>query len=411
MADLKTATSTTKTPDAYLYLSSPRFTIFPEDVLPEISVRAFASAQIAAEGDLAPAFSGGLETFFGEKTDLKLEGFYTGRELPAKNPSSWFSDPGPLPDRDFRLGAASVMFDSPFFSISSDWAWSETFAWGKGVYGNAGLRFSPPSASLWESGKAGPWSFSLALDGTGDRYVGRDGSTPGAGFRTAGKAERKGVRGSLFRANTALRGPGFGENFDRSSTGVYYRFPALDKKAGNTFPQQRGTSVLSDLGAGLRLSRVSMSVDRNASDLKKIHDGIDGTIGLSLNLPVVDLPAFSRRPGAKKPQAAPLGINFTSSVKWLGNADGSAAEVPPFPLPGSNQEFESAKTGCELIWSPGIFQFRTRWNYTVFEKKDNLWDMSVSTAVRFKYGRISIKAASPDFPEEWNYTVSWRVEK
>jgi hypothetical protein len=158
-----------------------------------------------------------------------------------------------------------------------------------------------------------------------------------------------------------------------------------------------------------------MSFDRNASDLKKIHDGVDGTIGLSLNLPVVNLPGFSRRPGAKKPQAAPLGINFSTSVKWLGMAagatDGSAAEVPPFPFSGSDQQFESAKTGCELIWSPGIFQFRTRWNYTVFEKKDNLWDMSVSTAIRFKYGRISIKVASSDFPDKWNYTVSWRVEK
>jgi hypothetical protein len=73
MADLKTAVSTTKKPEAYLYLSSPRFTLSKKAVSPEISMRAFASGQITTEGDLAPAYSGGLETFFGKKTKLVVQ--------------------------------------------------------------------------------------------------------------------------------------------------------------------------------------------------------------------------------------------------------------------------------------------------------------------------------------------------
>ena len=392
MADLRTSASSTKQAEAYLYLSSPRFTLLPEAALPEISVRGFASAQMSVRNELAPAFSGGLETFFGEKIDFRLEGFYTGWKLPPRDSGSWFSDPAPLPERDFRLGAAAVMLNTPFLSLSSDWAWSQTFAWGGGVYGNFAARFNPPLRG--GSGKAGPWSVSVAADGSGERYVGRDGSAVGGGFRAAGRIERKGARGSFFRSGTVFRGPGLGEDFDRSSTNVYYRFAAPDKRAGESFP--------------LRLSRVSLSADRNASDPKKINDSVDGVLGLSLYMPVVNLPGFSHKPGARRPQGFPLGINISSAVKWLGSAE----EPLPLPLPYPGRRFDSAKIGCELLWSPGIFQFRTRWNYTVFEAKspkDNLLDMSFNAAVRFKYGRFSIRVASPDFPDKWNCTVSWRL--
>jgi hypothetical protein len=74
-------------------------------------------------------------------------------------------------------------------------------------------------------------------------------------------------------------------------------------------------------------------------------------------------------------------------------------------------EFDSAKTSGELLWSPGIFQFRTKWGYTAYARKDNYWDGSISAAVRFKHGRFSAKFAWPVFPEDWNCTLSWRVEK
>jgi hypothetical protein len=411
MADLRTTTSSTKQDEAYLYLSSPCLTInhlalFKGIALPKITARGFVSAQSPMEvpigvplGEkLAPAFSGGLEAVWGKKYELLLEGFYTGAELPAKKSGSWFSDPPSLPDRDFRLSAAALMLNTPYVSLSSDWAWSETFAWGSGLYGNAGIRLSPPLP--WSApGKPGPWSLSLAADGMGERYVGRDGSSPGGGLRTAGKIEWKGTRSSLFRVNTSLRGPRMDESFERSSSGIYYRFSAPRAGDSEKFP--------------LRISRISFNADRNAADLKKIHDSYDAALGLSLNLPPMLLPrallpvsaAKTKNP---KAQIYPLNIHLSAAVRELG----SAPKVPsPYPFSVVNQEFDSCKSSCELLWSPGIFQFRTRWAYTAYPEKDNQWEGSFSAAVRFKYGRFSAKVAWPVFPEKWNCTLSWRVEK
>jgi hypothetical protein len=391
MADLRTTASSTKKDELYLYLSSPMINL--ERFGLGISLRGYASGQFtpaeAAGENPYPAFAGGAEGFLGKKAYLSLEGFYTGFELPAKEPTTWFSDSPPLPDRDFRLGAAAFMLNVPYVSITSDWAWSQVFAYGNGVYGNMGIRVNPPFIS--------PWSLSLAADGMSERYTGRDGSNPGGGFRVAGKLERKGTRSSLFRANSAFRSSTIGEPFERSTIGLYYRFPA-SSAGGGEFP--------------LRISRVTFNADRNASNLKKINDGIDGSLGLSLNLPPLLLPrpllpASAAKVKNPKPKVYPLNINLTESIEWLGRTDGLVSPFAFFP-PG---EFNSAKTSCELLWSPGIFQLKTRWTYTAFANKDNQWESSVSAAVRFKHGRLSLKFAWPDFPEDWNCTLSWRVEK
>jgi len=330
-----------------------------------------------------------MEGFFGKKAYLSLEGFYTGFELPAKEPATWFSDPPPLPDRDFRLGAAALMLNVPYVSITSDWAWSQVFAYGSGVYGNAGIHVNPPFIS--------PWSLSLAADGMSERYTGRDGSNPGGGFRMAGKLERKGKQSSLLRANSTFRSSTMGEPFERSSMGLYYRFPA-SSAGGGEFP--------------LRISRITLNAGRNASNLKKINDSIDGSLGLSLSLPPLLLPrpllpASAAKVKNLKPKVYPLNINLAESIDWLGHSDAQPSPFAFFP-PG---EFNSAKTSCELLWSPGIFQLKTKWAYTAYANKDNQWESSVSAAVRFKHGRISVKFAWPDFPDEWNCTLSWRLEK
>ena len=375
MADLRTTTSSTKEPEAYLYLSSPWLTLFPKT-----SWRGFASAQTKVD-EFSPDFTGGIEAVLNAKTRLLLEGFYTESTLPARISSSWFADPPPLPERDFRLFGLGLLFNAPYLSISSDWAYSETFAWGRDMYGNVGILINPPLGAV--SGKPGPWSLSLAADGAGARFTGRDGTNPGAGFRTAGKIEYKGKGSSLFRVNTTLRGPGLGEDFNRSSSGIYYRFPTPSKKkrSETTFP--------------LRVTRISLGVDRNATNLEKILDGIDGTLGLSLSL----LPLNINKS---------LGINLSGQVKALCSTD----ETPsPYPVPQYPYTFDSAKASGEITWSPGIFQFRTKWGYGVTAKKEGQWDASLSAAVHFKYGRFSAKIASPDFPDEWNCTLSWRVEK
>jgi len=392
MADLRTTASSTKKDELYLYLSSPRLNL--ELFGLDISLKGYTSGQFtpASENNPAPAFAAGMEADIGKKAGLLLEGFYTGFELPAKEPTTWFSDPPPLPDRDFRLGAAALKLNIPWFSISSDWAWSQTFAYGSGIYGNLGLRVSPQFFS--------PWSLSLAADGMSERYIGRDGSNPGGGFRVAGKIERKGTRSSLFRANTSFRNSTFGEPLERSSIGLYYCFPSSSPMAVGT----KGSIPL-------RISRITLNADRNASDLKKIKDGIDGSLGLSLNLPPLFLPrpllpASAAKVKNLKPKVYPLNINIATSIDWLGHAEERPSPFPFFPA----GEFDSTKTSCELLWSPGLFQFRTKLGYTAYAKKDNQWDASISTAVRFKHGRFSLKFAWPDFPEKWNCTLSWRVD-
>jgi hypothetical protein len=339
--------------------------------------------------------------------ELLTEGFFTGAELPAKHSDSWFADPPPLPARDFRLYALGMALNRPYCSFSSDWAWSETFAWGRDMYGNVGIRIHPPAiGGTGGAGQGGPWSISLAADGAGERYIGRDGSSPGAGFRSAGKIERKGMRGGLFRVSTTLRGPGLGDAFNRSSSQLYYRFPA-------PAPAGRGANRSADNSAAdfpLRVTRVSLGVERNAADSAKILDGLDAGLGLSLKMPAVPLPGFSTANAGTSAATggSPLGIHLSGSIKSLGSSDKTPA---PYPLSGESWRFDSAQAGCELSWSPGMFQFRTKWGYAVTAKKEGVWDASFSAVVRGKPGRFSVKAASPDFPRKWHSTVSWRLAK
>jgi len=369
MADLKTAASSTKEDEAYLYLSSPVMNLFSD-----VKLRGFVSAQTTF-ADFTPAVSGGLDFSFAKKFSLLFEALYTGAVLPPSKTSTWFSNPPFLPEREFRLFAMGLLFSSPLVSVSSDFAFSETFAWGTDIYYNMGISVTP---SLPIGRRARPLSISFAVDGAGERFVYRDGADHGAGFRSAGKIEWKGSRNSLFRIDSSLRAPEFGKDFNRSSSGIYYRFPAANR---NSPP--------------VRFTRISFSVDRNAVNPLKISDGLSGNIGISISLPQM------AKNGAFR-------VNFAGSIKTLMESDGS-----PFPYPVFWEPcvFDNAAGSCELTWSPRIFQFKTKLGYSAYEKKDDKLDFSLSGAVRFKYGRLSVKAESPNFPEKWNFTVSWRLEK
>lgn len=369
MADLKTAASSTKEDEAYLYLSTPFLKLSQN-----LDLRGFVSAQTRVT-ELSPALSGGLDMAFKNKSGLLLDLFYTGMTLPAAASSSWFSSPPPLPEREFNLYAAGVLYYSPLFSVSSDWAFSETFAWGDDIYGNLGVCVTP---QLTRDSKSRPLSVSFAFDGGGERLVYRDSAGHGAGFRGAGKIEWKGKRNALFRVNSVLRAPELGGDFNRSSSGIYYRFPAVN---GGNFP--------------VRLTRVSLSADRNAVNTEKISDKFSGYIGTAVVLP-------------KAAKNSLLGINLSGSVTGLS----SSADTPsPYPAPEESWVFDNAGFACEFIWSPNKFQIKSKFGYTLYEKKDDNWDISFSASVRFKNGRLSLKASSPDFPEKWGWTVSWRLEK
>jgi hypothetical protein len=201
-------------------------------------------------------------------------------------------------------------------------------------------------------------------------------------LRTAGKIEWKGGGSSLLRLNTVLRSHGIGEHFSRSSTGFYYRFPANRSRLNSFF----------------RFTRISFTADRNSDNLQKINDRFTGNAGISLNLQKIGI-------------NSPLGVNFSGSIRFLSAVE----EIPsPYPVPNSLWALNSAGIGCEFVWSPYKFQFRSKIGYTneIKNEEENkeIWDFSISSAVRFKHGRLSLKAASSDFSEKWNITASWRLE-
>ena len=351
--DLKTEPSARDKPESYLYLALPQKGIFG----------AFASA--ALDDELNPAFGGGLGLAV-QKTELRIEGFYTQKKLPPRSVSTWFSSTPPLPERNFDIYALGLFFNSPNAAFATDWALSETFAWGRGVYGNAALRLGNK-----------PWRFSLAGDGAGNRFADRGGSMAGPGFRAAAKAEHFWPRSGLLRIQSTLRSPGLEEVFNRANLSIYFRpsAPTAAQKKRNTFP--------------VRLSRASISLNRDARNPEKTADTLDALAGFYFG---------------------PLSTVFSCSLHSVSTLDREGKIKPLFQTPAF-EDYESFKVACELGLKPGIFDLRTKLGYTARAKKAPLWEPSLNVSVKpGKWGRIGLKIASTDFPEKWNYTFSWRLE-
>jgi hypothetical protein len=340
--DLLTDPSSTREEELYLYLSSPRLGFF----------RGFAS--VSLDGDWIPAYGGGVNGRFG-KTELRLEGFFTERELAPRKPSAWFSTAPPLPERDFRIYGANCTFISPFFTLATDWAYSQTFAYGTGLYGNVGL-------SLGNK----PWRLSLAADGTGGRYVGRDGNTVSGGFRSAARFEWRGSRNSLFRLGASLRSGGLGEPFNRSSSTLYFR-PSVPRGGGGFF----------------RLARLSLTAERAAADTERAEDKLEGTLAFDLG---------------------PVKSTFQGNIAGTTRGGGN-----PFPYPSGGYSLQSFKITEELSYAYKILRLRARAGYAGEIKKDPRWSASVSAGIQGKTGRLTVKASSEDLPREWTCTVSWRL--
>jgi hypothetical protein len=337
VSDLKTEPSSTKTPELYLYLRSPRIGIF----------NGFAALTLD-EQDKA-ALSGGLDVYFDKKTALKLEAFYTGRELAARTSSTWFSTTPPLPERDFRLFAMSAVFTSAAFSIASDGAWSETSAFGRGVYGNLGITLG-----------AKPWVLSVAVDGASERYVGRDGSVSGTGFRSAARIERFGKKSALFRLNTSLRASAFGTAFNRSSSGVYYRFPT----GVAPFP--------------LKITSIFLTMTRNAEDVSKVQDSYEAGIGIAY-------------------------------LKARASMTGTAHFLSPTPYPLTGGAFQSLKVSVALSARTGVLNAALKAGCLLQSGTDAIWSGSLSLTLPLRSSRLTLTAASTDFPLYWSHTLSWRL--
>jgi hypothetical protein len=342
LSDLHTEPSTTKKGALYLWLGSPWFAV------PRLGqARGFGSALLDAENQAA--FDGGIEAQFVNKASLRVEGFYARNRLAATTPAAWFSETPPLPERDQDSMAGSLYFNSPVFAAAADMAWSETFAYGKDMYGNLAFRIGDR-----------PWRLSLAADGAGSRYVGRDGGATGAGFRAAARMERRGKRSSLFRAAVTLRAAAVGERFHKGSAQLYYRFQTAPPRSQRFF----------------RSSRVSVTMTRDASDAENKADSAAALWGFSLG-------------------KVPLVLQ--------GDLHGVYREVP------GDYEFVSAKWSAEASCALKPFHLSVKPGYAVDKKGEGQAEIGASASVRGKWGRLSLKA-SVDSEGDWEAGVSWRLQ-
>jgi hypothetical protein len=308
-------------------------------------VRGFSSIRLDAETQAA--FDGGFEARLMEKSTLGVEGFYTRNHLPPKNPSAWFSEAPPLPERDSGVLAGTIFFNHPVFAAAADISWSQTFAYGKDLYGNLAFRIGDR-----------PWRLSLATDAAGSRYVGSDGGATGSGFRAAARLERRGKRSSLFRVNSTLRTAGIGERFYRGSALFYYHFPTAPAKSAHLFWP----------------SRVSLTLNRDLSNPEKRADSIDALAGFRLwKIPLV----------------------------FQGGIEGIYA---------GKYEFESAKISADASYTLKFLQFGTKLGYKIKKAGKSQLETNVSITGRGQWGRFTVKTGTADFPKDWDLSVSWRIQ-
>jgi hypothetical protein len=303
-----------------------------------------------------PAVSAGVDARLSQKSVFRLEGFYTDKELPPRTQSTWFSTTPYLPARYFSLYALSAVYTSTFFDVAADCAFSNTFAYGRDLYGNFSMTIGDK-----------PWQVSLAADGAGCRYVGSNGAASGAGFRVGGRLERFGKRQSRFRLSTSLRAPAIFAPFDRSASLVAYYFPARPR------------------GRLFSLSRASLSLSRNALEWKKIEDKAETSL------------AFT------------LGPIYASLTETLTTHTAAETQPPPYPLPdASSLTFAQSRASCKLLYRVSVFQFGADIGYSVTEGKTSLWDTAFHASVRGKHCRLAFEISSPCFPEDWTLAFAAR---
>jgi hypothetical protein len=445
-AELRNSPST-KEPELYLYLGTPFLKVPGRGDAGGAELRASASirlnpaglAEQAAEGGALEAPPGlplgagtalglALEGRLGKDLSLSLEGFYTAASLPARESSGWFSEKPPLPPRNFSLYGLGLLFNTSWFSLSGDLAWSRTTILGRDLYGNLGIR-AGNRGSGGASRPGGEWQLSLALDGAGRNYSGGDGQNPGPGFRAGGKFEWRQNRVGLFRIGSALSGPGIsrkGEGeldlrFNRSSSSLSYRPPA------SALP--------------LRLSRISLGAERNAGEAG-LRDSAALDLGLALN-PQAIAGALGRKAPAETgfPRGI-LSLGFSASLAGSPGRDWDpekgGPEPSPWPLPGGPYRFEALKAGGEIVWSlplnlgggvlglgPGRGNLRLRagLDYSLSaptgedETARESRSFSLHAALSGGRGRYSLSLSRPDFPwgaqsppAPWDLSLSWKRE-
>ena len=349
ISELRTDPST-RTPETYLYLGFPRLEGFLGGAF-----SGFFSTQVDEESNAA--FGAGLEYRPSRTFSLRLECFYTERELEARSPNSWFSDKPPLPERDFRLYGFGANLSTQNFGLAMDLAYSETFAYGKDMYANAALRIGSK-----------PWKFSLAADLVGNRYVDRDYNSLASGLRIGARLERSWIRSGLFRLDAMVRtsDPGF----NSGTFNVYFR-PSAPR--GRTLPL-------------FRFTRTSLTLGRNAVDPLKTQDSINASLGFNI-----------------------MSLRFVLTGNFQGLSVLDDMQNPLFSSPFFDESV-SSKYSIEAGFGLGNVSFRINTGYTFREEKDNILDFSLYSSISFdRFGRLSFRIAATEYPDKWNYYLTWRL--
>ncbi|MDR2551832.1 MAG: hypothetical protein LBD31_01505 [Treponema sp.] len=360
-ADLKTVPSASAKAQGYAYLGSPWV------AAGRGGVRFFASCALEIEEGF-PLVTAGTDVRFDGGGLLRLEGLYTRRTLGERTSSTWFNPKPALPERDTRLMGGSLAFHLPAFGFAADLVESETFAFGRALYGNLAFRFGDK-----------PWRFSLALDGAGSRFVDSAGGVPGSGFRSALRLERRGRRSSLLRIDALFRGPGpedmsaLAESFDRTSLDLYCRLPVSQ--------------------APLALSRFSLGAARDGRKADGALDSAAFMAALKLGpLDGVSEGGLTWRVGTCESR------RWSQSLSWTFRKAGrvSAAALASTRSPGTPRPFT---LGVKL-----------KAGYEHTSEKGSVWDTALSAAIQGRRSRLAVQVSSPEFPRQWEYSLSWRLQ-
>jgi hypothetical protein len=346
-ADLKTSAGEIENANTYIGLLSPPIGPFN------------ASFSTQLDGNSNAIFTVGAGTRLPFNSNVRFESLITEKQIAERKSNAWFSDKPYLPERKLGFYALNATFTNRYFCFAGDFARSEIFAWGEGVYANAALRAG-----------AGPWGLSFAADGADSRFSSADGSVPGAGFRSAAKFEWTGRRNMLFRISSTLRAAAPQKPFDRSLTSVYYRFP-LNKNLP------------------VRINRISLAMERDAQSWEKIEDRL--SFGTAFSTGSVRM-AFS--------------VNFNQHT-----AAKIGSRINPFPDYRSRHAFDSLKFSGELSSKILFVPLKYALSYTLTDGKPPVVTNSISTSVSGKLGRVGVKLSSGAKTGGLSYTLSWKFQK
>jgi hypothetical protein len=174
-------------------------------------------------------------------------------------------------------------------------------------------------------------------------------------------------------------------------------------------------AVRNQEGYSFNVSRFSIYAYRNAENLQRIEDSIEGSVTFQMHPPPILLPdsliSFSLRNARnRRPVSYPFNVTLSCELVWRTHSENTPHVYPVSLFGVKENNFHLAKTGIELLHTFGIFQLRPRFLYRIYPEKENETEFSINASVRLRRGRLSLRVFKQNLQEkDWNYTVSWRL--